>query len=204
MVEVRFAFIGSIEGVKCILDGVTKYSDANGFCSFFGVSQGAHTYSVSKAGYTFIEGQDPFGRPLSASGTTTIEWAPVPGMSWPETEPWLMLITLKAIALGEFRFDSWNPPLDTREVFIVGAPYPAVVRTADVGEDVYAHYVVKNVGASAGASTITVKDLDTGSIIATWSIPELAPNERFKTSSSGAYIGKMPTRDWRLEFKVEP
>ena len=95
MVEVRFAFIGSIEGVKCVLDGVTKYSDSGGFCRFFGISQGAHTYSVSKDGYTFIEGQDPFNRPLYESGTTTIEWAPVPGIPWPEDQPWLMLITLE-------------------------------------------------------------------------------------------------------------
>ncbi len=204
MVEVRFAFIGSIEGVRCVLDGVTKYSDSGGFCSFFGVSQGAHTYSVSKTGMVFVSGQDPFGRPLSASGTTTIEWAPVPGIPWPEAQPWLMLITLEAIGMGEFRFDSWSPPLDTREIFIVGSAWPALVRNVDLGESVYAHYVVKNVGASAGAATITVKDLDTGATVTTWSSPELAPNARFKTSGSGAYIGKMPSRDWRLEFKVEP
>lgn len=204
MVEVRFAFIGSLQSVRCVLDGVTKYSDSGGFCSFFGVSQGAHTYSVSKEGYTFIEGQDPFGRPLSASGTTVIEWAPVPGIPWPEAQPWLMLITLEAIGMGEFRFDSWSPPLDTREVFIVGSAWPALVRSADLGESVYAHYVVKNVGSSAGAATIMVKDLDTGATVTTWSIPGLAPNERFRTSGSGAYIGKMPSRDWRLEFKVEP
>jgi|GEM_PF-2872616 len=109
-----------------------------------------------------------------------------------------------APSLGEFRFDSWNPPLDAREIFIVGAAWPAVVRTVDPGEDVYAHYVVKNVGSVAGKATINVKDLDTGAVIRTWSSPELAPNERFKTSSPGAYIGKMPDRAWRLEFKGEP
>lgn len=204
MVEVRFAFIDSIEGVKCVLDGVTKYSDAGGFCSFFGISQGAHTYSISKEGYNFIEGQDPFGRPLDESGTTTIEWAPDPIVPWPETQSWLMLITLEAISMEEFRFDSWNPPLDTREVFIVGAAWPEVIKVADIAEDIYAHYVVKNIGGSAGEATVMVKDLDTDLAITTWSIPELAPNERFKTSSSGAYIGKMPARNWRLEFKVEP
>lgn len=107
--------------------------------------------------------------------------------------------------LPEFRFDSWNPgALDYREIFIVGSAWPDLVRTVDVGEDVYAHYVVKNIGSLAGKATITVKDLDTGAVITTWSSPELAPNERFKTSSPGAYIGKMPARDWNLEFKVEP
>ena len=95
MVEVRFAFIGSIEGVKCTLDGEVKYSDAGGFCSFFDISQGAHTYSVSKTGMHVVAGQDPFGNPLGAAGTTVIEMAPVPGTPWPEDQPWLMLITLE-------------------------------------------------------------------------------------------------------------
>lgn len=204
MVEVRFGFLDSIEGVKCVLDGVTKYSDSSGFCRFLGVSQGEHTYSVSKTGMTFVSGEDPFKRPLEESGTTTIEWAPAPEFPWPEAQPWLMLFTLEAIGVGEFRFDSWNPPLDTREVFIVGSAWPALVRKVDVGESVYAHYVVKNVGSSAGKATITVKDLDTGATVKTWSSPDLAPKERFKTSGLGAYIGKMPGRNWRLEFKVEP
>ena len=95
MVEVRFAFIGSLEGVKCTLDGEVKYSDAGGFCSFFDIAQGPHTYSVYKAGMHVVAGQDPFGRPLGAAGTTVIEWAPVPGTPWPEDQPWLMLITLE-------------------------------------------------------------------------------------------------------------
>ncbi len=107
--------------------------------------------------------------------------------------------------MGEFKFDSWNPlGLDFREIFIVGSVWPAVVRIVDVGESVYAHYVVKNVGSVAGKATITVKDLDTGAVITTWILPELAPNQRFKTSGSGAYVGKMPSKYWRLEFKVEP
>lgn len=107
--------------------------------------------------------------------------------------------------LGEFRFDSWNPgALDYREIFIVGSAWPAVVRKVDVGEAVYAHYVVKNIGTESGEAKITVKDRDTGTVVKTWSLPELSPKARFKTSSPGALIGKMPARDWRLEFKVEP
>lgn len=105
--------------------------------------------------------------------------------------------------LGEFRFDSYSPPLDTREIFPVGAPWPSVTKTYKPGDFVYVHYAIKNIGAEAGEAVITVKDLDTGSVITTWSIPELAPNARFKTSSPGAYVGKMPSKDWRLEFKVE-
>lgn len=95
MVEVRFAFIGSLEGVKCTLDGEVKYSDAGGFCSFFDVAQGVHTYSVEKEGMHVVAGQDPFGRPLWATGATVIEWVPVPGTPWPEDQPWLMLITFE-------------------------------------------------------------------------------------------------------------
>ena len=109
-----------------------------------------------------------------------------------------------APSLGEFRFDSYGPPLDTREIFPVGAPWPSVTKTYKSGDPVYVHYAVKNVGAGAEKATITVKDLDTGAIITIWSIPELAPNERFRTTGSGAYVGKIPNRDWRLEFKVEP
>lgn len=106
---------------------------------------------------------------------------------------------------AEFKFDSWNPAgLDFREVFIVGAAWPAVVRKVNVGESVYAHFVVKNIGGVAGRVTITVKDLDTGSVVKTWIIPDLAPKARFKTSSPGVYIGKMPSTDWLLEFKVKP
>lgn len=207
MVEVRFVGIPSVVGVKCTLDGVVKYTAGIGIVSFYGISQGEHTYSVEPpAGMVFVSGEDTFHRPLGESGTTIIEFYPA-GLPWPEDLPWALAFTFEAEntpSPGEFRFDSWNPPLDAREIFIVGAAWPAVVRTIDAGEDVYAHYVVKNVGAEAGEAIITVKDLDTGSVITTWSIPELAPNERFKTSSPGAYIGKMPDRAWRLEFKVEP
>lgn len=205
MVTVVFGCISMLQGVKCVLDGVTKYSDSSGLAYFYGISQGSHSYSVTPpSGFQFVSGHDNFNRPLDESGTTVIEWAPVPGVDWPEDQLWNLNFTFEAVDLGEFRFDSWNPPGDTREVFIVGSAWPALVRLVDFGESVYAHYVVKNVGSSSGKATITVKDLDTGETVTTWSSPELAPNERFKTSGSGAYIGKMPARDWRLEFKVEP
>ena len=102
MVEVRFAFIGSLEGVKCTLDGEVKYSDAGGFCSFFGVTQGEHTYSVeAPEGVKLVSGEDPFGRPLDESGTTVIEWALVPGTPWPEDEPWYMTFTLEVEVIEE-------------------------------------------------------------------------------------------------------
>lgn len=105
---------------------------------------------------------------------------------------------------GEFIFVAWNPPVDTREIFAVTATWPSRTKTYKAGDSVYINYRVKNIGAEAGEAVITVKDRDTGAVITTWRLPELAPNERFKTSGSGAYVGKMPSKEWRLEFKVEP
>ena len=92
MVEVRFASVAGVEaGIKCTLDGVVKYTDEAGLCSFFGVSQGAHSYSVeAPAGWRFDYGLDYFNSPLARSGTTVIEWVPYPDIPFPETEPWMM------------------------------------------------------------------------------------------------------------------
>ena len=100
MVEVRFACISTVEGVRCTLDGATKYSDSSGLCYFHGISQGSHTYSVGKEGFSLVEGHDPFGRPLYESGVTVIEWALIPGTPWPEDQPWLMAFTFEEAAVG--------------------------------------------------------------------------------------------------------
>ena len=117
--------------------------------------------------------------------------------------PYTLELTFEEVSAGEFRFDAYTPLLDTREIFPVGAPWGSVTKSYDPGEDVYVHYAVKNIGAEAGEAAITVKDLDTGAVVTTWSIPELGPGERFKTKDSGAYVGKI-SKDWHLEFKVEP
>jgi len=99
MVEVRFACIPGVPGVRCVLDGVTKYSDSGGFASFFGISQGAHSYSMTApTGWRFVSGEDVFGRPLYTSGTTVIEWTLVPGTPWPEDQPWMMMLTFEEAA----------------------------------------------------------------------------------------------------------
>ncbi len=91
MVEVRFACIPGVGGVECTLDGVTKVSSESGIASFFDISQGEHSYSVkAPTGKMFQSGKDPFNRPLFRSGTTTIEWVPLPGMPYPEDQPWTM------------------------------------------------------------------------------------------------------------------
>ena len=100
MVEVRFACIPSVTGVKCILDGVTKYSDEIGISIFPGISQGAHSYSVeAPKGMIFTSGKDIFGRPLYKSGTTNIEWLPIPGEPWPEDQPWIMELNFTEITV---------------------------------------------------------------------------------------------------------
>ncbi len=92
MVEVRFVCIPSVKGVRCTLDGVTKYSDSSGLCYFYDIAQGAHTFSIEPPkGMMFLTGEDAFGRPFAKSGTTIIEWFLIPGEPWPETEPWLMM-----------------------------------------------------------------------------------------------------------------
>jgi len=103
----------------------------------------------------------------------------------------------RTAALSEFAFDAWNPPWELWEIKPVKSEYAE-------GESVYVMYCVKNIGETAGKSSITVKDLDTGATIATYSLAELSPNYRFKTSGSHAYVSKMPNRDWRLSFKVDP
>jgi hypothetical protein len=106
-----------------------------------------------------------------------------------------------ALAAGTalFNFDAYNPPLDYRKVFARKDKYKQ-------GEDVYVDYCVKNVGDGSGGASIIVKDLDTGATLQTWVIPSLDPGYRYKTdpSGSGAYVGKMPNRNWRLSFTVTP
>lgn len=123
MVEVRFACIPSVPGVKCTLDGVTKLSNESGIASFFDISQGSHTYSVeAPSGWYFVSGEDVFGRPLGKSGTTTIEWAAIPGTPWPEDQPWMMLLNFE-----EGEEPSWIMrfilPLTIGAAIIVGLVY---------------------------------------------------------------------------------
>lgn len=102
----------------------------------------------------------------------------------------------------EFRFAAWSLT-DSRELFPAGAPWPSVTKEYKDGETVKVCYKVKNVGNAAGRWTITVKDLDTGAVKATW-YGDLDPGYSFKTPSTGATVGRMPAKDWRLSFKVTP
>jgi len=116
-----------------------------------------------------------------------------------------LLLTLEeAVTPAEFRFDSYEPPLDTREIFPTKASWPFLAAAYEEGESIYVHYAVKNVGSGAGVAKIEVRDLDTGALITTYSVPSLEPNFRYKTSGDGAYVGKMPAKDWQISFKVTP
>ena len=200
MVNVRFVCAPVLEGVKCTLNGDIKYSDSRGFALFYGLGIGDHTYAAEKDGWRVTSEYGPFTSSIPQPGIVTIP------EGWPQVTVFPLVFEFEEgeePPAGEFKFDAYSLT-DWREIFIVGSSWPAKVRLADVGEDIYAHYVVKNIGDVAGKATITVKDLDTGAVITTWSSPELAPNMRFKTTGSGAYIGKMPNKDWSLEFKVTP
>ena len=98
--EVRFACIPGVAGVKCTLDGAVKYSDETGICRFFNISRGAHSYSiVAPEGWSYVSGDDGFGRPLYESGTTVIEWVPYPEIPWPADQPWMMKFVFEEVTV---------------------------------------------------------------------------------------------------------
>jgi len=103
----------------------------------------------------------------------------------------------------EFRFNAYNPPLDPREVFPAGTSWPTMTKIYKVGTTVKICYKVKNIGTARGRWTITIKDLDTGATVTTW-YGDLDPGYSFKTPLTGASVGRMPAKDWRLSFKVTP
>lgn len=102
----------------------------------------------------------------------------------------------------EFRFNAWSGT-DSREVFAAGAKWPSTTKKYKPGDTVKVCYKVKNVGDGPGKWTIVVKDLDTGATKATY-YGDLDPGYSFKTPSTGATVGKMPSKEWRLSFKVTP
>ena len=201
MVDVRFVCVPGVPGVKCTLDGVVKYSDSAGFANFYGLAIGSHIYAVEKQDWQFVSGYAPFMGTIPQSGTMTIP------VGWPASVPFALEFKFEEgeePPAGEFRFDSWNPPLEPRELFVAGTTWPELIpKTFEEGETIKVCYKVKNIGTGPGKWTITVKDLDTGAVIATW-YGDLDPGYSFKTPITGATVGKMPNKDLRLEFKVTP
>ena len=97
-VEVRIVVLADgvgLDGAEVTFDGVMK-ATVGGIASFFNVTQGGHTYSIAvPPGYSFVQGEDPFKRPLPESGTTTIEKIDpvtlVPELvPYPSDVPWQM------------------------------------------------------------------------------------------------------------------
>ena len=113
MVTVVFGCITMLQGVKCVLDGVTKYSDSSGLCYFYDISQGAHDYSVEAPdGWVFVSGHDNFMRPLYESGITIIENPLIPEMPYPEDQLWNL----------NFTFEEGEAPPSKRSILgVVGA-----------------------------------------------------------------------------------
>lgn len=72
------------------------------------------------------------------------------------------------------------------------------------GDSVYVKITVKNNGTVAGGATIVVKDAGTGATIDTYSTPEVQPGYSWATSGSHAYVGKMPNKNWALQFVLTP
>ncbi len=92
---------------------------------------------------------------------------------------------------------------EPREVFPASTRWPTLTKTYKDGDTVKVVYRVKNTGNAPGRWTITVKDLDTGITVATW-YGDLDAGYSFKSALTGATVGRMPAKDWRLSFKVTP
>ena len=72
------------------------------------------------------------------------------------------------------------------------------------GDSVYVKYTVKNNGTIASGASIVVKDAATGATITSYSVSEVPPGYSFATSGSHAYVGKMPNKNWALQFVLTP
>ncbi|NQT07572.1 hypothetical protein HQ586_00695 [Candidatus Bathyarchaeota archaeon] len=102
----------------------------------------------------------------------------------------------------EFTFVSYSLT-EPREVFPATTSYPTLTKTYKEGDTVKIVYRVKNIGNAPGRWTIEVKNLDTGAVITTW-YGDLDPGYSFKSALTGATVGRMPSKDWRLSFRVTP
>ncbi|MBA7716428.1 hypothetical protein ES703_125501 [subsurface metagenome] len=101
-------------------------------------------------------------------------------------------------ALGEFEFVAWSL-LDRREIItldINGDRY-------DSGMTVKVKHKAKNFGDGASKAVIEVRDADTGDFVTTYGSADIIPPGAIWRVDA-VEIGKMPKKDWRLEFKVTP
>lgn len=110
-----------------------------------------------------------------------------------------LTISLEEAPVGEpdMRFAAYDPPWELREILAKKTEYAP-------GETVRVKYRVKNVGGGEGVATIVIKDADTGKTLQTYLTDKIEPGFSWKTSDVGATVGGMPSKDWRLSFKVTP
>jgi len=114
-----------------------------------------------------------------------------------ETKTLTVPLSEVPVGIANMRFDAYNPPLELREILAKQTEY-------DEGEIVYVKYRVKNIGDGASIATIEIKDVDTGTVLQTYTTPSIEPGYMWRTADAGARVGAMPSRDWRLSFKVTP
>lgn len=72
------------------------------------------------------------------------------------------------------------------------------------GDSVYVKYTVKNNGTLSSGASIVVKDTATGATLTSYSVSEIPPGYSFTTTGSHAYVGKMPNKNWSLQFVLTP
>jgi len=70
------------------------------------------------------------------------------------------------------------------------------------GDPVHANIKGKNNGNVSAGASIVVKDLDTGVEVKRIGTEVVAPGAIFTVAA--VLIGTMPSKDWRLEFKMTP
>ena len=99
-----------------------------------------------------------------------------------------VIINLAPLGAGDFAFTTLKP----------------VKTEYQEGESVYVEYAVKNNGTIASKANIRVKDIETGVVLTNYSVPEIQPGYSYHTTGSHAYVGKMPNKDWKLQFYVAP
>ena len=193
--EVRFACIPGVGGVKCTLDGIVKYSNAAGICSFFNVSRGAHSYSiVAPEGWSFVSGDDVFGRPLYESGTTVIEYAPYPEIPYPVDQPWMLKFVFEEVPVPLPPVVPPPPvaPPPPPGVPVITVSLQASPRTQQYEQPIAFSGSVSIDGIPEKGLTVEIRDASTNKLITVT-----------ETDDTGYYyVEWTPTYDWIGSFNV--
>ena len=115
-----------------------------------------------------------------------------------ETKTLTIPLTEVPVGVANMRFDAYAPPLELIEILAKQTEY-------EEGEIVYVKYRIKNIGDGPSIATIEIKDVDTGTVLQTYTTSSIdGGGYMWKTSEDGVRVGAMPNRDWSLSFKVTP